>query len=523
MARMDFEGRVGTRVDGGEPTRPRRKDPPVFHHGVRGLARCASGAIAATLVGIAMPAPALASTFCEERLASSLGDAATPKSQMSDFGADIEMRKRYGNAALEIVTFDVLLNQANRHWSGNSDYDNNLSTIRRNLRSHWGVDSDPFNINQLAHPYQGSVYHTLARSSGLNYWESAAYTFGGSIFWEIAGEKTRPSANDQVASGIGGSFLGEALFRMANLLLENGKGKGTADRYVREAGAALIAPGAGFNRLASCYQDPLFRSNGAEYYSRVQVGLSRSSEDDAGLSTTALKRHEAVAEFAIDYGLPGKNGYEYRVPFDYFALQAATSSANGFENVLVRGSLFARPYERLDRKYRGIWGLFGTYDYIAPQTFRVSSTGLSLGTVGQWNASDLISMQGSALFGVGYAAVGTVRSSDERDYQYGIAPQGLLGFRMVYAERLSLDLTGREYFVSRVAAAARGGHENISRLDASLTWRISEKKPHAVSIKYLGNRRDVSYPDIGSRKQTRATVGLYYTYLGHDAFATERW
>ena len=40
-----------------------------------------------------------------------------------------------------------------------------------------------------------------------------------------------------------------------------------------------------------------------------------------------------------------------------------------------------------------------------------------------------------------------------------------------------------------------------------------------MSVKYLGNRRDVSYPDIGSRRQTRATIGLYYTYLGEDLFA----
>ena len=431
----------------------------------------------------------------------------------SDFSADLEARKRYGVAALEIVGFDVLLNQANRRWSGSSDYDSNLATIRRNLRSGWGVDSDPFDINQLAHPYQGSIYHGIARSSGLSYWEASAYTFAGSIFWEIAGEKTRPSGNDQVASGVGGSFLGEALFRMANLVLENGRGP----RILREAGAALISPSTGFNRLAFGYdREPVFSSHNADYYSRLQFGVSRSSEDDAGLAARPAKRNEAIAEFAIDYGLPGKPGYEYSRPFDYFAFQASTSSANGFENVMTRGSLFVRPYE-LGPRYRGIVGLYGSYDYIAPQTFRVSSTALTVGTTGQWNASDRVTLQGSAQLGAGYAAVGTVRSTDERDYQYGLAPQGLVGLRVIYANQLSLDVTGREYFVSRVAAADRGGHENIARLDASLTWRV--RGPHAVTLKYLGNRRDVSYPDIGSRKQTRATIGVYYTLLGEDRFA----
>ena len=434
-----------------------------------------------------------------------------------DFSADIEARKRYGTAALEIIGFDVLVNLVNRHASGSSDYDSTLSTIKRNLHSSWGVDNDPFRINQLGHPYQGSMYHGFARSSGLNFWESFAYTFAGSAAWEIAGEKTRPSGNDQVASGIGGAFLGEALFRMASLVLEN---KSTPS-FWREVGAAAISPSTGFNRLAFGQRDDtIFSSHGAEYYSRLNLGYSRSGQDDAGLSTTPVKRNEAQAEFAIDYGLPGKPGYEYTRPFDHFSFQATATSANTFENVLTRGSLFARGYE-LGPKYRGVFGLYGSYDYIAPQTFRVSSTALSVGTTGQYRASDTITMQGTALLGAGYAAVGTVRSTDERDYHYGVAPQGLLAFRMIYANKFSLDLTGREYFVSRIAAAERGGHENIARLDAALTMRI--KGPHAVSIRYIGNRRDVSYPDISSRKQTRATIGIFYTLLGHDQFGAVEW
>ena len=441
----------------------------------------------------------------------------SPASAARDFSADIEARKKYGVPALEILGFDLLVNLVNRYGSGSDDYDSNLSTIKRNLRSSWGVDNDPFRINQLGHPYQGSMYHGFARSSGLNFWESFAYTFAGSAAWEIAGEKTRPSGNDQVASGIGGAFLGEALFRMASLVLEN---KNTPS-FWREVGAAAISPSTGINRLAFGHRDEtIFSSRGAEYYSRLNLGYSRSAEDDAGLSSTPIKRNEAQAEFAIDYGLPGKPGYEYTRPFDHFSFQATASSANTFENVLTRGSLFARGYE-IGRNYRGVAGLYGSYDYIAPQTFRVSTTALSLGTTGQYRASDTITMQGTALFGAGYAAVGTVRSTDQRDYHYGVAPQGLLAFRMIYANKISLDLTGREYFVSRVAAAERGGHENIARLDASLTMRL--KGPHAISIKYLGNRRDASYPDIGSRKQTRATIGVFYTLLGHDQFGAVDW
>jgi hypothetical protein len=93
--------------------------------------------------------------------------------------------------------------------------------------------------------------------------------------------------------------------------------------------------------------------------------------------------------------------------------------------------------------------------------------------------------------------------------------------RLVFGTRAAIDVTAREYYVSRVGAAQRGGHENIARADAAFTWRI--RGPHAISIKYLGNRRDANYPDIGGRRQQRQTVGIFYTYLGHDRFGATDW
>lgn len=72
-------------------------------------------------------------------------------------------------------------------------------------------------VNQTGHPYQGSVYFGLARSNGLAFWESFGYAFAGSAVWENAGETTPLSKNDQLTTSMGGSFLGESLFRMSHL------------------------------------------------------------------------------------------------------------------------------------------------------------------------------------------------------------------------------------------------------------------------------------------------------------------
>jgi len=408
------------------------------------------------------------------------------------------------------------LNLSNRTFIG-SPYHSNLSSIRHNLHHNWVVDNDPFSTNQFGHPYQGSIYHGFARSAGLNFWESLGYTFAGSAFWEIAGETTPPSRNDQIASGIAGSFFGEALFRMANLLLERGD---VVPSLWREVGAAVISPPMGFNRLA--FGDrfkTIFPSHDPVYYSRLSLGVSATTQNEPGTSTK-VRRNEAQVDFSMDYGLPGKPDYTYKRPFDYFTVQVTSSSANGFENILTRGLLYGKDYG-FGANYRGIWGLYGSYDYIAPQVFRVSSTALSLGTTGQWWLSNAIALQGSALLGTGYAGVGTIHGTSATDYHYGVAPQALAALRVIFGETASLDLLGREYFVSRIASASTGGHDNILRADTAFTVRIYRQ--HAIALKYVWSRRNATFPDLGNASQTRGTIGIFYTYLGHDRFGAVEW
>lgn len=424
--------------------------------------------------------------------------------------------KSYVAPALEIIGFDLLLNLFDRIALG-SDYQSNLSSIRRNLGGGWVIEDDPYLINQFGHPYQGSIYHGFARSAGLNFWESFGYTFAGSALWEIAGETTPPSLNDQIASGIAGSFMGEALFRVAQLTLENARAPIPA---ARERSAAALSPPTAFNRMLDRKRyGGIDSSRNAAYYRRLQLGASTTARTLAGPSAVS-PANEGIIEASMEYGLPGQDGYAYSRPFDHFAIQATLSSANGFESILTRGLLAGRRYAA-GSDYRGLWGLFGSYDYIAPQLFRVSSTALSLGTTGQWWIAPRIALQGTAMGGIGFAAAGTNRGGREGDYQYGMAPQALLAARLIATGVASLDVTAREYYVSGVAAATPGGHDNIARADAALTLRLWRQ--NAVALRYQWSRRDAFYPELGDQRQERGTIGLFYTLLGHDRFGATEW
>jgi hypothetical protein len=440
----------------------------------------------------------------------------TAAAAKNDPAAPTPPAKSYLLPAAEILGFQTLLNLADRAIFGCCDYDVNLHTIKRNLHRSWVYDNDPYTVNQVGHPYQGSMYFGFARSAGLNFWESLGYTFAGSAVWEIAGETTPPSKNDQITTGIGGAFLGESLYRMANLVLE--KGGGLSPQW-RELAAAAIQPSTGFNRVAFGNKyDAIWSSHNAAYYSRLALGVTGTVQNGQGTSTS-LKRTEGVLDFSLDYGLPGQPGYKYERPFDYFTFQATLSTGNGFENLMTKGLLFGKDYGSGNR-YKGVWGLYGSYDYISPQIFRVASTALSLGTTGEWRMSDTVALQGTVMGGAGYASVGTINGVRDNDYHFGVAPQALASFRLIFGDKASIDLTGREYFVSDVATDRQGrdGHDNIFRADLAFTWRIY--KQHALALRYVYSRRDAEYPDLGDRSQSRGTFGIFYTLLGQDRFGS---
>src|SRR5262252_7500333 len=208
----------------------------------------AASAICAVLVGTAAWQPSVA----DDPRAQSDGQneaptaaAAPPPPPVFDWGTGDA--KSYLVPAYEIPAFQFLLNRFDHYAFDASTYPSPISNLENNLHRTWVVDNDKFSTNQFLHPYQGSIYQGFARSTGLDFWEASAYTFMGSLLWEVAGESTNPSINDQIASGIGGNFLGEPLFRIASLLLETGS-TGPPGLW-RELGTVLISPPLGFNRL----------------------------------------------------------------------------------------------------------------------------------------------------------------------------------------------------------------------------------------------------------------------------------
>jgi hypothetical protein len=421
--------------------------------------------------------------------------------------------RSYVLPAIEIVAMDALVNLAARRLQDPAAYAVTPDSIRRNLRGPWVVDDDPFEINQFGHPYQGAMYHGIARSNGLGYWTSVAYTFAGSALWEIAGETTPPSRNDQIASGIAGSFLGEPLFRISRLLLErsdNGPG------VWRTLASVLASPPTGINQLLVGDPAGSYGPDAVPFSDiRVQLGTT-AVVDGASQGEPSLSLNRPHLRLSMDYGYPGNAGYRHERPFDYFRVEGSVS-AEGLEQLSTRGLVAGADYGA--GRVGGVWGLYGTYDYFAPDAFRFASTAFSFGTTLQAAISESLVLQSSGLLGGGYVAAHAPGQSDG-DYHYGVAPQALANVRVIAGRRAALDLTAREYFVSALGGFGTGQRDLIFVGDASLAIRVYQK--HALGLTYQLASRRADFLELPDQALARSRVGMFYTFLGSGGFGAVR-
>ena len=439
--------------------------------------------------------------------------------------------------AYEILGFLAVNNVAarimypNERQDGIKVYSSTFASTWNHLHvQRWVYDLDPFNTNQFQHPYQGATMYGFARSSGHSFWTSLVYSNVGSFVWKMAGETDPPSINDIITTGQAGSLLGEALYRMADLIIRDSGSTGPSPG--REFGAGLISIPSGMNRriLGNRYRAHLPDSLPV-YFWQLRFGATMDAlAKDVSTPTSLLLRRDATVDFNISYGLPGRPGYTYTRPLDYFDFQASflpSTFSNFVENIMVRG-LLAGEKTKDGPNSRGIWGLYGSFDYISPYLFRVSSTALSLGTTRQYDLSPGVALQGSFLGGVGYGAAGstsviasTPTNAAIRDYHFGVAPQALLALRLMLGDRAMLDMTARDYYVTGVGSDDSRGSEKIFRGNVGATFRIHGG--NAIGLQYVLSTRSAEYGTMPDKKMQEGTITIVYTILGDEHFGAVNW
>ena len=250
------------------------------------------------------------------------------------------VKKRPWKAALETFGVNAVVWGFDRYVMNEDFARISLKTIRQNIKTGFVWDNDQFSTNLFAHPYHGGLYYNTARSNGLSFWESAPYSFAGSLMWEFCAEREPAAINDFIATSIGGIALGEVTNRMSLLVLDDSK-RGF-NRFSREFLGLIISPMRGFNRLIS---GDMWKHRRAHYkyhdYERLPVKFSIGLGDRYLADDNYLFRgeHTPYVEFNVAYG--DAFSKEDTAPYDYFTL-GTTFNLTGNQPLISEVNLMAK-------------------------------------------------------------------------------------------------------------------------------------------------------------------------------------
>lgn len=332
--------------------------------------------------------------------------------------ADAPAKRSYLMPALEVIIGAIALNNVVR-LAGVSWAQITPSTMSHNVTHLPEFDEDPWTINYLGHPWFGAALFSVGRSSGLSFWASAGYAFGGSLLWETVLETEVPSINDQITTPIGGMFIGEALHRFSRALHYT---RGGRPHVLRRIGANLIDPVGAINRAAwgQAWRDEEPPST----YAHLAIGYDVPSTTLGG----ARGRGQVHLEFVGEHGLTGSAPFTPRRPLDHFELRGAIDiHAEDLDADLhVHGLMVGRGFGTsgsTSHPVRGLAGLFGAYDFNSDERTRHAALGFGPGATGEFKVRATGYVQATlAGYLVPWGAAGGVGEGEEMERVYHRGP-----------------------------------------------------------------------------------------------------
>ena len=282
----------------------------------------------------------------------------------------------------------------------------------------------------MIHPFNGSTYYNSGRANGLGYWSSSVCALSGAFIWEAMGETHPMSANDMIATGIGGIAFGEATYRLSSLVLDNtATGNG---RTWREIGGFLIDPVRGFNRFLSGDASRVQGNPSSPYdwhpprsFTALGVGARITGK---GESITDSTQTQAVIDLYINHGSPWEN--ERKKPFDHFdvGLQFNGSDKTPVGRFQIRGDLYSRAFGG-ETGEKHAWAIVQYFDYINNNAYEFGGQSFGAALFSRFRPSARTGIQTRVdLMATLMAAVNTEYSyvvetpEQERDREYDYGP-----------------------------------------------------------------------------------------------------
>jgi hypothetical protein len=286
----------------------------------------------------------------------------------------------WGSPLLQVAGANAALASYNK-WITEAHYGQiTFATMRSNLGGGMVYDADNFSVNQIGHPYQGSLYYSAARHYGHDYYRGAVYASLGSLQWEYLLETEQPAFNDLITTTLGGAMLGEITSRLAYEILDP-RARGT-ERFVRELSAGLVNPTLGLNRMLD---GSAFRTSGPPrepgHRPRLLLraatgGILRSRTQGTDSDLPGLDAvPKGTTEFLIWYG----DEYRAKKAFDFFLVNLGLDfTGDPVSSIYARGLLGSHHLFGDGEDYGMLtWGQ--NFDYIKGGIYKIGASGIGGG------------------------------------------------------------------------------------------------------------------------------------------------
>lgn len=384
-------------------------------------------------------------------------------------------------------------------------------SIKNNLSYPWQWDDNQFVNNQFSHPYHGSLYFNSARTNGYSFWESFAWPFVGSAMWEIAGEAWAPAPNDLLNTSFGGVVLGETLFRLSSLTLDNTSTG--SERTFREIGGFLLDPLRGFNRLIRgethgvSANPPDWRPS--RVFGVLDVGYRYTSNQyTADTASSGVSQWDIGLKLA--YGDAAKD--LSKKPFSYFGLAADVAgppadSARKLNRLSARGSLAAWP---LGQSGHHQFALMMEYDYFSNPAVEYGGQSVLAGVVSTFGEEGKDFWAQTNLMAIG-VIIGATQSDyyttlEGRDYDYGPGLGALASGHLFYKRHLEASVSYLGVRIHTVSGANSAHYQDAIGLEARY-WLNKRLGIGASAIRYSRTSNYDGQPDVAQEsKLLRAFV-----------------
>jgi hypothetical protein len=327
--------------------------------------------------------------------------------------------------------------------------------------------------------------------------------------WELFGEVWAPAPNDLLNTSLGGIALGEMLYRMSSLTLDN-ESSGS-ERVFREIGATLLNPVRGFNRAVDGTMFKRSRTpdewRPSNVFANVELGYRRFSTNEDITDPNALETGYVSA--GLVYGSAMND--LLKAPFSHFRLNLLLAfnpgeGARKLSELSVRGSLGGKKIGNPQTFQR--LGAFMTYEYFSNPIIEFGAQGFQGGWLKAFvpKKGPILYLDGTAIFN----PIAAIRSdyflSEEgRDYDYGIGLGGRGEARAIWTGRAWVAATANYRFIPVIS----GFPAQHQLLNLNLDARYYVMHRFGLGATYNQLWRWSAYTDRADFNKKSAEVRLY--------------